>query len=185
MHVKSRFTSLCGGGFVEFEPFCLKSVAGINSEVAPFVAANIEQPAGAPQAMKRDVAIQARPYAVQKGKEKSRPQPRVEGVFLSAEIVVRLVNAFEACRRWQREDLFQAAMKAATRLASASKPETRVEKVAGQFFERPAAKKAASCLLGFWPSQFARRLRESFKTSYRPGCVLQGCTIILSLGIRT
>ncbi len=91
---------------------------------------------------------------------------------------MRFVNTLERCRRWNRKYLLQAATEAAPRFVSAREAETRVKKIAGLFFERPAAKNAACCLTGFRPSLFTWGFHGNFKTCYRPGCVLHACTLV-------
>src|SRR5260370_7213015 len=78
--------------FVEFESFCLESIAGIDSEVAPLVAADIEQPPGAPQKINANAPFHAGPTAVQERNNKTLPQTSGDTVLLSARIVMTFVH---------------------------------------------------------------------------------------------
>src|SRR6266481_5262417 len=80
----TRFRSCC---FAEFEAFGLESIAGIDPEVAPLVAADIEQPAGAPQKMKRDVTIDVGLNEAQKPKINPLPLPGIESILHAAKNV--------------------------------------------------------------------------------------------------
>src|SRR5277367_4183068 len=86
------------GELVEFEPFDLKSIAGVDAQAAAFIAANIEKTPGAARKMKRDIPVELGPETIDGRGQESLSQPGIQGAGLAAEVVMRFVESFERVR---------------------------------------------------------------------------------------
>jgi len=110
VYVEPCFARHRSGGRIKFEPFHLEAIPRIEPQSATLIAPDIQKSARAPPLMKRAIAIEPYPHAIQERKEKSFPPTRVTCACLSPKVIVSLVKFLELRYGWDGKCLFQAAM---------------------------------------------------------------------------
>src|ERR1700704_2462472 len=110
VYVEACFARHHGSGLIKFEPFHLEAIPRVEPQPATLIAPDIQKPTRAAPLMKRAIAIEPCPHAIQKRKEKSFPPTRVTCACLSPKVIVSLVKLLELGYGRDGKCLFQSAV---------------------------------------------------------------------------